>query len=125
MMRLTLQVKFEKILAMNDPGEKPDDGSLLIAKYGRGYFTYTGLVFFRELPAGVPGAYRLLGKSYCTKQEKSILMSKQGDDTRRTMAVVLTVVIGLVLGFIIKRVTIGLLIGLALGLLLSGLVRKK
>src|SRR5688572_3597515 len=52
--------KFEKILAMNDPGEKPDEGSLLIAKYGRGYFTYTGLVFFRQLPAGVPGSYRLL-----------------------------------------------------------------
>ena len=52
-------------------------------------------------------------------------MSKQGDDTRRTMAVVLTILIGLALGFIIKRVTIGLLIGLALGLLLSGLIRKK
>jgi len=52
--------KFEPILSMNDPGEKPDDGSLVIAKYGKGYFTYTGLVFFRELPAGVPGAFRLL-----------------------------------------------------------------
>lgn len=51
---------FETILTMNDPGEKADAGSLLIAKYGKGYFTYTGLVFFRELPAGVPGAYRLL-----------------------------------------------------------------
>ena len=59
--------KFEKILAMNDPGEKPDDGSLLIAKYGRGYFTYTGLVFFRELPAGVPGAYRLLANLIALK----------------------------------------------------------
>ena len=58
-------------------------------------------------------------------KEKSILMSNKGDDTRRTMAVILTVVIGLVLGFIIKRVTVGLLIGLALGLLLSGLIRKK
>ena len=51
---------FETILTMHDPGEKADAGSLLIAKYGKGYFTYTGLVFFRELPAGVPGAYRLL-----------------------------------------------------------------
>jgi LmbE family N-acetylglucosaminyl deacetylase len=51
---------FETIFAMNDPGEQPDNGSLIIAKYGKGYFTYTGLVFFRELPAGVPGAYRLL-----------------------------------------------------------------
>ena len=52
--------KFETVLAMNDPGEKADAGSLVIAKYGKGYFTYTGLVFFRQLPAGVPGAYRLL-----------------------------------------------------------------
>jgi LmbE family N-acetylglucosaminyl deacetylase len=46
-------------LSCNDPGEKPADGSLLIAKYGKGYYVYTGLSFFRELPAGVPGAYRL------------------------------------------------------------------
>jgi len=55
-----LDSNFQTILRMNDPGEAPDDGSLVIAKYGKGFFTYTGLVFFRELPAGVPGAYRLL-----------------------------------------------------------------
>ena len=63
--------KFEKIFAMNDPGEKPDDGRLLIAKYGRGYFTYTGLVFFRELPAGVPGAYRLLANLIALNRKKA------------------------------------------------------
>ena len=63
--------KFEKIIAMNDPGEKPDDGSLLIAKYGRGYFTYTGLVFFRQLPAGVPGAYRLLANLIALNRKKA------------------------------------------------------
>jgi LmbE family N-acetylglucosaminyl deacetylase len=47
------------ILTANDPGEEPLNGQLLVAKYGAGYFVYTGLVFFRELPAGVPGAYRL------------------------------------------------------------------
>jgi LmbE family N-acetylglucosaminyl deacetylase len=47
------------ILACNDPGEPPLKGSLLIAQHGKGYFVYTGLDFFRELPAGVPGAYRL------------------------------------------------------------------
>ncbi len=47
------------ILACNDTGESPLKGSLLVAPYGKGYFVYTGLVFFRELPAGVPGAYRL------------------------------------------------------------------
>ena len=51
---------FKNILGMKDPGEKSDlDGSLIIANYGKGRFVYTGLVFFRELPAGVPGAYRL------------------------------------------------------------------
>lgn len=50
---------YEAPLAMNDPGEKPNTGSLIIAKYGKGHFVYTGLVFFRQLPAGVPGAYRL------------------------------------------------------------------
>ncbi len=50
---------FTPILACHDPGEAPLKGSLLVAKYGKGYFVYTGLVFFRELPDGVPGAYRL------------------------------------------------------------------
>ena len=51
--------KYEKPLGMNDSGEKASDGALLIANYGKGKFVYTGLVFFRELPAGVPGALRL------------------------------------------------------------------
>ncbi|MBL4939226.1 MAG: LmbE family protein, partial [Lutibacter sp.] len=51
--------KFEAILSMNDKNESAKNGSLLVAKYGSGNFIYTGLSFFRELPAGVPGAYRL------------------------------------------------------------------
>ena len=39
--------------------EKPKKGSLLVAKYGEGHYVYTGLSFFREFPAGVPGAFRL------------------------------------------------------------------
>ncbi len=50
---------FQCPLSMNDPGEKPNKGSLIIAKYGKGNYVYTGLAFFRELPAGVPGSYRL------------------------------------------------------------------
>ncbi|HXR48069.1 MAG TPA: PIG-L family deacetylase [Candidatus Limnocylindrales bacterium] len=50
---------FTPILACSDPGEAPLKGGLLVAKYGKGYFVYTGLVFFRQLPDGVPGAYRL------------------------------------------------------------------
>jgi LmbE family N-acetylglucosaminyl deacetylase len=47
------------ILACSDTGEAPLKGGLLVAQYGKGYFVYSGLVFFRQLPAGVPGAYRL------------------------------------------------------------------
>lgn len=52
--------RFTPLLASNDPGETPKSGALLVAQHGRGYFVYTGLSFFRELPEGVPGAYRLL-----------------------------------------------------------------
>jgi hypothetical protein len=54
---------------MNDKGETPKNGSLLVAKHGKGHYVYTGLSFFRQLPEGVPGAYKLfanlvsLGKS--------------------------------------------------------------
>ncbi|MGN7787177.1 PIG-L family deacetylase [Niabella sp. 22666] len=51
---------FKPLLSMADPGERADEGSLITATYGKGTFTYTGLVFFRELPAAVPGAMRLL-----------------------------------------------------------------
>tara|TARA_B100000795_G_scaffold263296_1_gene242252 strand:+ start:28484 stop:30970 length:2487 start_codon:yes stop_codon:yes gene_type:complete len=50
---------FTPILGMNDPGADQTKGSLLVASYGKGHYVYTGLSFFRELPAGVPGAYRL------------------------------------------------------------------
>lgn len=54
-----LDSHYETVFSMHDPNEKASDGSLIIAKYGKGNFVYTGLVFFRELPAGIPGAYRL------------------------------------------------------------------
>lgn len=54
-----LDKNYETVLSMNDPNEKAHEGSLIIAKHGKGNFIYTGLAFFRELPAGVPGAYRL------------------------------------------------------------------
>ena len=52
--------RFTPILGMQDEGESEKKGSLLIAPHGEGTVVYTGLSFFRELPAGVPGAYRLL-----------------------------------------------------------------
>ncbi|MGH7245245.1 MAG: PIG-L family deacetylase [Phycisphaerales bacterium] len=50
---------FVPLLACSDPGEAPMKGGLLVAPYGKGRFIYTGLAWFRQLPAGVPGAYRL------------------------------------------------------------------
>jgi LmbE family N-acetylglucosaminyl deacetylase len=50
---------YKTILSMNDPGEAANPGSLITGDYGKGRFIYTSLDFFRELPAGVPGAYRL------------------------------------------------------------------
>jgi hypothetical protein len=61
---------YETIFSMHDPGERDDEGSLIITKYGKGNFAYTGLVFFRELPAGVPGAYRLLANLVALNQKK-------------------------------------------------------
>ena len=51
--------EYSPILSINDPGENAKNGSLLIAKFGKGNYMYTGLSFFRELPAGVSGAYKL------------------------------------------------------------------
>ncbi|WP_262248173.1 PIG-L family deacetylase [Parapedobacter soli] len=51
--------KYDRPLLMADPGETPGDGSLIATTYGKGNFVYTSLAFFRQLPAGVPGAYRL------------------------------------------------------------------
>ena len=50
---------YTPVLETHDPGEAPLEGGLLIAPLGRGTYVYTGLSFFRELPAGVVGAYRL------------------------------------------------------------------
>ncbi len=57
-------------IGMHDTGEAESNGSLVIAKYGKGNFIYSGLVFFRELPAGVPGAYRLMANLIAMPQNK-------------------------------------------------------
>lgn len=59
---------YQRIISMKDPGETDQDGSLIIADYGKGRFVYTGLVFFRELPAGVAGAYRLFANLIANKR---------------------------------------------------------
>ncbi len=63
---------YRKILSMKDPGENEQNGSLIVANYGKGRFVYTGLVFFRELPAGVPGAYRLFANLIANNRSKYI-----------------------------------------------------
>ncbi len=51
--------KYSAPIQMNDAGEAPNKGSVITTDYGKGRFTYTSLSFFRQLPAGIPGAYRL------------------------------------------------------------------
>ena len=52
--------KYVSILGMNDAGESQRNGSLIVTDYGKGRFVYSAVAFFRQLPAGVPGAYRLM-----------------------------------------------------------------
>jgi hypothetical protein len=52
--------RYEPLFRVHDPGEEPLLGSVVVAEHGRGRYVYTGLAFFRQLPAGVPGAYRLM-----------------------------------------------------------------
>jgi LmbE family N-acetylglucosaminyl deacetylase len=59
---------FTPIISSNDKGETPKNGALLVAKFGKGNYIYTGLSFFRELPAGVVGAYRLMANLISIKQ---------------------------------------------------------
>lgn len=51
--------QYQAVLSSNDPGESPKNGGLLVAEYGKGHYIYTGYSWFRELPAGVPGAFRI------------------------------------------------------------------
>ena len=61
--------EFTPILSMGDPGEDPAQGSILVAQYGKGHYIYTGLSFFRELPAGVSGAYKLFANMLSVGKE--------------------------------------------------------
>jgi hypothetical protein len=55
-----IDAHYTPLVAWNDPGEPALNGALITCDYGKGRFTYTGISLFRQLPAGVPGAYRLL-----------------------------------------------------------------
>jgi LmbE family N-acetylglucosaminyl deacetylase len=62
--------KYQSILSSNDPGEKPLEGGLLFSQYGKGNFVYTGYSFFREIPAGIPGAIRLFINLFSERKNK-------------------------------------------------------
>ena len=56
----TFDPAYKPVLEMNDPGEAPNRGAILVAPYGKGTYVYTTLAFFRQLPNGNPGAARLM-----------------------------------------------------------------
>jgi hypothetical protein len=67
----TWDQRYRPLLAMRDPGREEESGALLVAHYGEGTYIYSGLSFFRQLPAGVPGAIRLF---------VNLLAARQGGD---------------------------------------------
>ena len=71
--------EFTPLLSLNDKGETAKEGSLLVTKYGKGNYIYTGLSFFREFPAGVPGAYRLFTNLLSAGKENIDLNKKLND----------------------------------------------
>ena len=56
---MTWDERYQAVLETHDPGQAPQKGGLVYARYGRGVYVYTALSLYRQLPEGVPGAYRL------------------------------------------------------------------
>ena len=69
---------YTAVLSANDQNEEAKDGGLLVAQYGKGYFVYTGYSWFRELPAGVPGAYKLFANIISLSQSIQEQQIKSG-----------------------------------------------
>ncbi len=67
---------FTAVLSSNDKGETPKNGALLVAPYGKGHYIYTGLSFFRELPEGVSGAFKILANMISVKSTVTIPAEK-------------------------------------------------
>jgi len=68
---------YDALISCNDTGEPARNGGLLIANYGLGHYVYTGLSFFRELPEGVPGAYKLFANLVSLGKPKKIENQKK------------------------------------------------
>jgi LmbE family N-acetylglucosaminyl deacetylase len=62
--------KYQTVISSSDPGETAKESAILVTDYGKGHYIYTGLSLFRELPAGVPGAYRLITNMISYGKEK-------------------------------------------------------
>jgi LmbE family N-acetylglucosaminyl deacetylase len=69
--------KYQAVLSSNDPGEEARNGGLLVAQYGKGFYIYTGYSWFRELPAGVAGAYRIFTNMISLGNEEKLSESKK------------------------------------------------
>lgn len=80
--------RYTPILATQDAGEPAHSGGLIAARHGRGWFVYTGLSFFRQLPAGVPGAYRLFANLLALGGRDRIMpaSARTGEPSRRAPA---------------------------------------
>jgi hypothetical protein len=66
--------EYAGVLSTNDPSEPPNDGPILVAKYGAGTYVYTTLAFFRQLPNGVPGAARLFVNLLAAKAPEKVVV---------------------------------------------------
>ncbi len=63
--------KYQAVLSGNDPGEKPLEGGMLYADFGKGVYIYSGYSWFRQIPAGVPGAFRIFVNMISARQNES------------------------------------------------------
>jgi hypothetical protein len=75
--------KYDSVIACADPGETLKSGGLLHASYGKGHYVYTGLSFFRQLPAGVPGAYRLFSNLLSVGKKEAPIKRSPGIEKPR------------------------------------------
>jgi len=74
--------RYTPLIAMNDPGELDQNGALVYAHYGKGVYIYTGIAFFRQLPEGVPGAYRLFVNLLSASRPAAAVPAKKRSNSR-------------------------------------------
>jgi hypothetical protein len=74
--------KYTPLIAMNDPGEPDQNGAIVYARFGKGVYIYTGIAFFRQLPEGVPGAYRLFVNLLSASRPAPAVPAKKRSNSR-------------------------------------------